>query len=63
MGAAVAKSIDEVFGTDVRMVAADLGGIGDVRRVMEETDTAFGRVDILVNAASRATPRIEPGGP
>jgi len=35
----------------VRMVAADLGNLEDVHRIMAETDNAFGRVDILVNAA------------
>ncbi|WP_424929162.1 SDR family oxidoreductase [Amaricoccus tamworthensis] len=50
-GQAVAEEIHGEFGTDVRMVAADLGKMADVRRIMAETDAAFGRVDILVNAA------------
>ncbi len=50
-GAAVAREIAAESGVEVRMVAADLGEIGEVRRVMAEADAAFGRVDILVNAA------------
>ena len=50
-GEKVATEISESFGIDVRMVAADLGNLEDVHRIMAETDNAFGRVDILVNAA------------
>ena len=50
-GEKVATEISEAFGIDVRMVAADLGNLEDVHRIMAETDNAFGRVDILVNAA------------
>lgn len=50
-GEKVATEIGAAFGIDVRMVAADLGNLEDVHRIMAETDEAFGRVDILVNAA------------
>ena len=50
-GEKVATEIGAAFGIDVRMVAADLGNLEDVHRIMAETDETFGRVDILVNAA------------
>lgn len=50
-GETVAAEITARFGTDVRVVSADLGNVADVRRIMAEADSAFGRVDILVNAA------------
>ena len=50
-GAAVAKSITGRTGVAVEMVAADLGRIEDVQRIIPFADTRFGRVDILVNAA------------
>lgn len=50
-GQKVAEAIRAEHGTDVRMVSADLGNINDVRTIIAETDKAFGRVDILVNAA------------
>lgn len=50
-GRAVAQGIQSATGVPVHMVAADLVDLGDVRKVMAETDRRFGRVDILVNAA------------
>lgn len=50
-GEAVAKEIAARTGVRVEMVAADLGRIEDVRAVIPATEKAFGRVDILVNAA------------
>lgn len=50
-GRAVAVSITSDTGVPVHMVAADLGNIEEVRRVIAEADARFGRVDILVNAA------------
>jgi len=50
-GQAVAKEIADTTGVPVRMITADLERIDDVRRIMVEADAAFGRVDILVNAA------------
>lgn len=50
-GQAVAKEIAETYGIEVRMVGADLGNVDEVRRIVAEADGAFGRVDILVNAA------------
>lgn len=50
-GRAVAEGIESVTGVPVHMIAADLGRIEDVQRVIPEADTRFGRVDILVNAA------------
>lgn len=50
-GAKVAAEIESETGVPVLMVAADLEIMADVRRIMVEADTCFGRVDILVNAA------------
>lgn len=50
-GRSKADEITGETGVPVQMVAADLGQIEDVRRVVPETDSHFGRVDILVNAA------------
>ncbi len=50
-GAAVASSIAADTGCDVRFVAADLAQVEDCRAVVAAADEAFGRVDILVNAA------------
>lgn len=50
-GTAVASAIAADTGCDVRFVKADLGEIGDCRTVAAAADAAFGRVDILVNAA------------
>ena len=50
-GQQVADQISAEYGIDVRMVAADLGNIADVQRIIPQADAAFGRVDILVNAA------------
>ncbi len=50
-GEARAREIAATSGTDVRFVRADLGSVEDCRRVVLEADRAFGRVDVLVNAA------------
>ncbi len=50
-GCAVAERIRAETGVRVEFVAADLGKVADCRRVIAEADKAFGRVDILVNAA------------
>lgn len=50
-GQKVAVSIESETGVPVLMVAVDLGNVGDVRRIIAETDARFGRIDILVNAA------------
>ena len=50
-GKAIAAELTEA-GTPTRYVQADLGKVDDVRKVMSETDKAFGRVDILVNVAA-----------
>lgn len=50
-GLAVASSIAAETGCDVRFVAADLAKVEDCRAVVAAADAAFGRVDILVNAA------------
>ncbi|MCY3982902.1 MAG: SDR family oxidoreductase [Roseovarius sp.] len=50
-GEALAREISGQFNTDARMVEADLGIMDDVSRIIPEADAAFGRVDILVNAA------------
>ena len=50
-GRAVAERIRAGTGVRVEFVAADLGKVADCRRVIADADKAFGRVDILVNAA------------
>ena len=50
-GEAVAQKIHAETGCEVRFVQADLGSVPDCRAVIEAADKAFGRVDILVNAA------------
>ncbi len=51
-GRAVADKIGDACGTPVHFVQADLGLVGDVRKVTAEADDRFGRADILVNAAA-----------
>jgi NAD(P)-dependent dehydrogenase (short-subunit alcohol dehydrogenase family) len=50
-GQAKAAEINAETGVPVEMIAADLGNIIDVRGIIPATDKAFGKVDILVNAA------------
>jgi NAD(P)-dependent dehydrogenase (short-subunit alcohol dehydrogenase family) len=50
-GAAVASSIAAETSCDARFVTADLAQVEDCRAVVAAADKAFGRVDILVNAA------------
>ncbi|MDH3235131.1 MAG: SDR family oxidoreductase [Alphaproteobacteria bacterium] len=50
-GEAVAATINEKTGCDVRFVRADLASVEDCRNVIASADAAFGRVDALVNAA------------
>jgi NAD(P)-dependent dehydrogenase (short-subunit alcohol dehydrogenase family) len=50
-GQAVAASITGETGVPVLMIAADLGNIDEVRKIIPETVSRFGRVDILVNSA------------
>ncbi len=50
-GGAVASNIAAETSCDVRFVAADLVQVEDCRAVVAAADQAFGRVDILVNAA------------
>jgi NAD(P)-dependent dehydrogenase (short-subunit alcohol dehydrogenase family) len=50
-GAAEAARISAETGCDVRFVKADLGQVDDCRAVVAAADAAFGRIDILVNAA------------
>jgi NAD(P)-dependent dehydrogenase (short-subunit alcohol dehydrogenase family) len=50
-GRAVAERVKAETGVRVEFVAADLSVVADCRRVIAEADHAFGRVDILVNAA------------
>lgn len=50
-GEAVAKDIAAKTGVRVEMVVADLGKTEDVGAIIPATEAAFGRVDILVNAA------------
>ena len=50
-GEAVAEAITHDTGVPVHFVEADLASVEDCRRVVAEADEAFGRVDVLVNAA------------
>ncbi|WP_439622879.1 SDR family oxidoreductase [Shinella sp.] len=50
-GEARAGEIANASGVGVHFVQADLSRVEDCRRVVAEADRAFGRVDILVNAA------------
>ncbi|MHA1157440.1 MAG: SDR family oxidoreductase, partial [Alphaproteobacteria bacterium] len=50
-GEAVADAIKQDTGCQVRFVRADLNNVEDCRNVIAEADRAFGRVDIVVNAA------------
>ncbi len=50
-GEAKAQQITDATGVPVLMIAADLGNIDDVQRIVAQADARFGRVDILVNAA------------
>ncbi|ABQ31518.1 SDR family oxidoreductase [Acidiphilium cryptum] len=51
-GEARAREISEATGARVIFVQADLGQVEDCRAVVAAADTAFGRVDVLVNAAA-----------
>lgn len=50
-GQDVAKSITQTYGVPIHFLRADLGDIDNCRAVIAAADKAFGRVDILVNAA------------
>jgi NAD(P)-dependent dehydrogenase (short-subunit alcohol dehydrogenase family) len=50
-GRAVAERLSSC-GCETRYVPADLGVVEDCRKVVAAADTAFGRVDVLVNAAA-----------
>lgn len=51
-GKAVAQQIEKAHGTKVVYVEADLARVEDCRSVVDACDTAFGKVDVLVNAAA-----------
>ncbi len=50
-GAAVAESL-RAAGTEALFLQADFAEVADCRRVIAETDRAFGRIDVLVNAGA-----------
>lgn len=50
-GEAVAQRIESETGVKTVFVAADLNSVDDCRNVIEQADKAFGRIDVLVNAA------------
>lgn len=50
-GNALAQKITAESGVPVQMIAADLGEMADVMRVVSTAEAQFGRIDILVNAA------------
>ena len=51
-GEAVAAAIKRDTGVPVHFVRADLGRVEDCRAVIDAAETAFGRVDALVNAGA-----------
>ncbi len=51
-GEAVAAAVNDETGCDVRFVRADLAKVEACRKVIAAADAAFGRLDILVNAAA-----------
>lgn len=51
-GEAKAREIQDATGAEVVFVPADLGRVEDCRAVIAKADSAFGRVDALVNAAA-----------
>ena len=51
-GEAVASEIAGASGTRLEFVRADLSSVEDCRRVIARSDSVFGRLDILVNAAA-----------
>ena len=50
-GRAKAEAITSATGCPVHFVQADLGQVEDCARVIAEAARAFGRIDVLVNAA------------
>ncbi|MBP0482542.1 SDR family oxidoreductase [Sagittula salina] len=50
-GQKVAQAIHAAHGTDMRVIAADLARIEEVQAIVPQVEDAFGRLDILVNAA------------
>jgi NAD(P)-dependent dehydrogenase (short-subunit alcohol dehydrogenase family) len=50
-GEAVAADIEKATGVPILFVAGDLASVDDCRAIVAAADEAFGRVDILVNAA------------
>lgn len=50
-GETVAAELADTFGIPVHFVAADLAVVEDCRNVIAAADAAFGRLDVLVNAA------------
>ncbi len=51
-GEAKARELHESSGADVRFTQADLSRVEDCRAVIAAADRAFGRIDVLVNAAA-----------
>ncbi|MFK7893657.1 MAG: SDR family oxidoreductase [Granulosicoccus sp.] len=51
-GKKVAEKITAATGVEVTVVAVDLASIDQVKKVVPAVDAAFGRLDILVNAAA-----------
>src|SRR3712207_5870640 len=51
-GEAIAAEIRDERGTEVVYVPADLAKVEDCRAVIAAADKAFGRIDVLVNAAA-----------
>ena len=53
-GAEAASAVAEIekLGRRAVAIAADLGNISDIRKLFDETEERFGRLDILVNSAA-----------
>ncbi len=51
-GKVVATEISRTTGVRVEFIAADLADVGECQKVISGADKAFGRIDVLVNAAA-----------
>ena len=58
----IARGLSEEFGVRASGTQADIVDRADLERVLGETLTAFGRVDILVNNATN-NPKVQESGP
>jgi pteridine reductase len=56
--AEAASAVEEIekMGRRAIAIAADLGSVGEIKRLLDETAKQFGRLDILVNSAANFLP-------